>query len=174
MKNIIFTQVLLFCRLKFLKELLQLKILMEMDFLFRTSHRSKDFEAVMVEFVNLLKELFGIGDEYAVLFLTGGASSQFYMIPITYKMGRKRLISTQVFGLLEPQQLVYSGIPEVIASSEEDQFRHIPCNYSIPVDAAYFKILLQITQFMVRNIIFTKFADTYGLRYVFRFIQQTC
>ena len=50
--------------------------------LLEISHRSKGFEAVMDESESLVKELLGIGEEYAVLFLTGGASSQFFMIPM--------------------------------------------------------------------------------------------
>ena len=110
--------------------------------LLEISHRSKDFEAVMAESEQLVKELFGIGDEYAVLFLTGGASSQFYMIPMNLlKDGEKAAyINTGVWATGAIKEAKNFGIPEVIASSEEDQFRHIPRNYSIPADAAYLHI----------------------------------
>ena len=110
--------------------------------LLEISHRSKDFEAVMADSEQLVKELFGIGDEYAVLFLTGGASSQFYMIPMNLlKDGEKAAyINTGVWATGAIKEAKNFGIPEVIASSEEDQFRHIPRNYSIPADAAYLHI----------------------------------
>ena len=50
--------------------------------LLEISHRSKEFIAVMDEAVALVKELLHIGDEHEVLFLSGGASSQFYMAPM--------------------------------------------------------------------------------------------
>ena len=46
------------------------------------SHRSPQFTAVVEEATSLAKELLGLSDEYEVLFLTGGASSQFYMAPM--------------------------------------------------------------------------------------------
>ncbi len=46
------------------------------------SHRNKQFEAVMEESAALVKEVMGLGDEYDVLLLTGGASSQFFMVPM--------------------------------------------------------------------------------------------
>ena len=48
------------------------------------SHRSKQFEAVMDDTRSLIKDLLGLSDEYDILFLGGGASSQFYQIPMNF------------------------------------------------------------------------------------------
>jgi phosphoserine aminotransferase len=48
------------------------------------SHRSKQFEAVMDDTRTLIKDLLGLSDEYDILFLGGGASSQFYQIPMNF------------------------------------------------------------------------------------------
>lgn len=50
--------------------------------LLEISHRSKEFEAVMAEAEQLVRELLSLNDDFAVLFLSGGASSQFYMVPM--------------------------------------------------------------------------------------------
>ncbi len=50
--------------------------------LLEISHRSKEFQAVMDETTSLVKELTGLGDDYHILFLQGGASTQFTMIPM--------------------------------------------------------------------------------------------
>jgi phosphoserine aminotransferase len=110
--------------------------------LLEISHRSKGFEAVMDESESLVKDLFGIGEDYAVLFLTGGASSQFFMIPMNIlKEGEKAAyINTGVWASGAIKEVKNFGIADVIASSESDQFRHIPKNFTIPTDAAYLHI----------------------------------
>lgn len=110
--------------------------------LLEISHRTKEFESVMDESESLVRELFGINDDYAVLFLTGGASSQFYMIPMNLlRDGEKAAyINTGVWATGAIKEAKIYGNPEVIASSESDQFRHIPRDYNIPGDAAYLHI----------------------------------
>jgi phosphoserine aminotransferase len=51
-----------------------------------TSHRSKEYEAVHNEAISLIKELIGLPDDYQVLFLQGGASLQFAMIPMNLRL----------------------------------------------------------------------------------------
>mgnify|MGYP000844697943 CR=1 FL=1 len=103
------------------------------------SHRSKQFESVMDEAARLVHELTGLGDDYAVLFLSGGASSQFFMVPMNLcREGEKVCYvntGTWASGAIKEARLF--GDVNVLASSEDDKFRHIPKGYSIPSDAAY-------------------------------------
>ncbi|MBK9220716.1 MAG: 3-phosphoserine/phosphohydroxythreonine transaminase [Saprospiraceae bacterium] len=106
------------------------------------SHRSKQFEAVMVESANLVKELMGLSEDYEVLFLSGGASSQFYMIPMNLldESGKACYINTGVWAAGAIKEAKLFGPVEVIASSESDQFRHIPKDFIVPPDATYLHI----------------------------------
>lgn len=57
------------------------------------SHRSKEFDAIIKDAEYLLRELMAIPDHYRVLFLQGGASTQFSMIPLNLAKGKKSLLS---------------------------------------------------------------------------------
>lgn len=106
------------------------------------SHRSKPFEAAMDESHAIVHELTGLGDDYAVLFLSGGASSQFFMIPMNILRDQEKAcyINTGTWATNAIKEAKNFGQVDVIASSEHDQFRHIPKQYSIPADAAYLHI----------------------------------
>jgi phosphoserine aminotransferase len=110
--------------------------------LLEISHRSKQFEAVMQESADLVKELMGIGDDYSVLFLSGGASSQFYMIPMNllneHEIACYVNTGTWATGAIKEAKLF--GQVNVLASSESDKFRHIPKSYIVPNNAAYLHI----------------------------------
>lgn len=110
--------------------------------LLEISHRTKQFEGVVSEIEQLVKELMGIGDEYAVLLLSGGASSQFFMIPMNLLNDNETAcyINTGVWASGAIKEAKNFGKVNVIASSEEDKFRHIPKNYQIPTDAVYLHI----------------------------------
>ncbi len=107
--------------------------------LLEISHRSKQFEAVMDESRALIHELMGLGEDYDVLFMGGGASSQFFMIPMNILKDNETACyvntGTWASGAIKEAKLF--GNVNVLASSESDQFRHIPKGYSIPRDAAY-------------------------------------
>ena len=62
------------------------------------SHRSKEFDKVMLDAQNLFKELLNAGDDYSVVFLGGGASLQFAMVPYNL-MNKKQFMPTPVHGL---------------------------------------------------------------------------
>ncbi len=106
------------------------------------SHRSKQFEAVMEEAQILIKQLMNLGDEYSVLFLSGGASSQFYMIPMNLLNEHEKAcyVNTGVWASGAIKEAKLFGNVEVIATSEKEQFTHIPKNYQIPTDASYLHI----------------------------------
>ncbi|MCB0737628.1 MAG: 3-phosphoserine/phosphohydroxythreonine transaminase [Bacteroidetes bacterium] len=110
--------------------------------LITVSHRAKEFVAVMDQAVANAKELFGIGDDYDVIFIQGGASTQFCMVPFNLLPinGKAAYLNTGTWATNAIKEAEKLGNVEVVASSEESNFNFIPKNYSIPNDAAYFHI----------------------------------
>ncbi|MCC6753600.1 MAG: 3-phosphoserine/phosphohydroxythreonine transaminase [Saprospiraceae bacterium] len=110
--------------------------------LLEISHRSKAFEAVMEEAGALVLELMGLDNSYAVLFLTGGASSQFYMVPMNFlnEGDRACYVNSGVWAAKAIREASLFGKVEVLASSESSAFQFIPKDFAIPQDAAYFHI----------------------------------
>ncbi len=106
------------------------------------SHRSKDFMAVMDEAQALVKELCGLGDEYKVLFLQGGASTQFMMIPYNLlpQEGTAAYLDTGVWANKALKEAKNFGTVNVVASSKDSNYSFIPKDYTVPADAAYFHI----------------------------------
>jgi phosphoserine aminotransferase len=101
------------------------------------SHRSKDFEDVMEKARNLVKELYGLGNDYDVLFLQGGASLQFYMVPMNLLKTKAAYINTGTWASEAIADAKKVGNIEVIASSEDKKFTYIPKNFTVPTDADY-------------------------------------
>ncbi len=103
------------------------------------SHRSKDIEVVIEEAESLVKELLGLGDDYSVLFLTGGASSQFYMVPMNLlNEGEKGCyVDTGAWSHKAIKEVANFGTAEVLASSEATTFNYIPKDWTVPADAKY-------------------------------------
>jgi phosphoserine aminotransferase len=110
--------------------------------LLEISHRSKQFEAVMDESRSLVRQLLGIDEDYEVMFLTGGASTQFFMIPMNLLRENESAsyVNTGTWASLAIKEAKLFGQINVLASSEEDQFRYIPKGFSIPEDSAYLHI----------------------------------
>ncbi len=108
--------------------------------LLEISHRSKNFEAVILEARNMVKELFGVGDDYEVLFLASGASLQFGMVPLNLlsKTGYAAYVNTGVWASKAIKQAEIVGKATVIASSEDKNFNYIPKGFKVPTDADYF------------------------------------
>jgi len=104
------------------------------------SHRSKEFEAVMNETVALFKELLSIPEGYAVLFVGGGASSQFFQVPYNLLEKKAAYLVTGAWAKKAYKEAKLFGTAEVVASSEDKNFTYIPKGYSIPSDADYFHI----------------------------------
>ncbi len=106
------------------------------------SHRSAEFEAVLEEAVKLVKELLQVPEGYSVLFLQGGASQQFAMVPYNLlpEGGKAAYLETGVWANKAAKEAKYFGNVEVVASSKESNFTYIPKDYEIPADAAYFHI----------------------------------
>lgn len=104
------------------------------------SHRSKDFQAVIDEAVALMKELLNIPEGYQVLFLGGGASTQFCMVPYNFLKTKAAYLETGVWAKKALKEAKLFGNVEVVASSADTTYNYIPKNYNIPNDADYFHI----------------------------------
>jgi phosphoserine aminotransferase len=104
------------------------------------SHRGKDFQAVMDEAVALFKELLNIPDNYHVLFLGGGASLQFCMLPYNLMNKKAAYLETGVWAKKAIKEAKFFGEVNVVASSADENFSYIPKEFTIPADADYFHI----------------------------------
>ena len=110
--------------------------------LLEISHRSKEFEAVLDEAVSLVKELFNVPEGYSVLFLQGGASTQFALAPYNLlpEGGKAAYVETGVWANKALKEAKYFGEVQIVASSKEANFTYIPKDFEIPADAAYIHI----------------------------------
>lgn len=106
------------------------------------SHRGKTFENVVAEAKDLVKELLGVGDDYEVLFLQGGASMQFAMVPMNFLKENETAayLDTGTWSSKAIKEAKLFGKVEVVASSKAQNYNHIPKTYDIPKNAKYFHI----------------------------------
>ena len=104
------------------------------------SHRSKEFVAVMDEAQALFKELLNVPDDYEVLFLGGGASTQFYMVPFNLMNKKSAYLNTGSWASKAQKEAGFFGEVVEVASSKDANFNYIPKNYEVPADADYFHI----------------------------------
>ena len=107
--------------------------------LLEISHRSKNFEKVMDESRQLVKDLLGLNDNYKVLFLGGGASLQFAMVPynLLRSEGTAGYLNTGVWASKAIKEAKMIGNTMVVASSEDKKFSYIPKGYDIPSTLDY-------------------------------------
>jgi phosphoserine aminotransferase len=105
--------------------------------LIEISHRSKDFEEVMARARSLVKELLQLNDDYEVVYLQGGASLQFHMVPLNLLKTKAAYINTGTWASEAIAEAKKVGTVDVIASSEDRKFSYIPSNFEIPADADY-------------------------------------
>jgi len=108
--------------------------------LIEISHRSKDFQSVIDEAFALMKELLDIPEGYHVLFLGGGASTQFATIPMNFLKTKAAYLETGVWAKKAIKESKGFGETVVVASSADKNFNYIPKGYEIPKDADYFHI----------------------------------
>ena len=104
------------------------------------SHRSKDFQAVIDEAVALFKELLNIPEGYSVLFVGGGASMQFCMVPYNFLEKKAAYLNTGVWSKKAIKEAKAFGEVVEVASSAETTFNYISKDYTIPEDADYFHV----------------------------------
>ncbi len=104
------------------------------------SHRTPGWERIMAETEQLWRELLNIPDEYAVLFLGGGASTQFFTVPANLLKTKAAYLQTGVWAKKAAKEAKFYGDVEIVASSEDKNYSYIPKNYVVPTDADYFHI----------------------------------
>lgn len=108
--------------------------------LLEISHRSKNYDAVMEEARSIVKELLGLGNGWQVVYLGGGASLQFAMVPYNLLQRKAAYVNTGVWASKAIKEAKIIGETEVIASSEDKKFSYVPKGYTIPTDADYLHI----------------------------------
>ncbi|HOV12109.1 MAG TPA: 3-phosphoserine/phosphohydroxythreonine transaminase [Bacteroidales bacterium] len=104
------------------------------------SHRSKDFQAVIDEAVALFKEQLGIPEGYHVLFLGGGASMQFCMVPYNLMEKKAAYLETGVWAKKAIKEAKLFGEVQIVGSSADKNFSYIPKGWEIPKDVDYMHI----------------------------------
>lgn len=108
------------------------------------SHRDKKFDALLQETKAGVKELMGLGDDYEVLFLQGGASMMFAMIPMNFALGGKvgSYVVSGTFAEKAYKEAKVLGVGHIAASSKDGDFKHIPTQEEIKIadNAAYVHI----------------------------------
>ena len=113
------------------------------------SHRSKVYDAIIKECEALLREIMEIPDNYKVLFLQGGASSQFAMVPLNLmnKSGKADYVITGQWAKKAAKEAARYGNVNIVASSEDKTFSYIPKldKSTFTPDADYFHICMNNT-----------------------------
>jgi phosphoserine aminotransferase len=108
--------------------------------LMEISHRTKDFQAVMDEAQDLFKELLNIPEGYSVLFVGGGASLQFAMVPMNLLEKKAAYLNTGVWAKKAIKEAKAFGEVVEVASSAESNYTYVPKTFDIPTDADYLHI----------------------------------
>lgn len=110
--------------------------------LLEISHRSKEFDAILDESIHLIKTLLGVPDGYSILFLQGGASTQFAMVPYNLlgENEKASFLDTGVWSSKALKEAKLYGNVEVVASSKDANYSYIPKNYEIDPASVYFHI----------------------------------
>ncbi len=108
--------------------------------LIEMSHRTKEFQAVMDEAQALFKELLDIPEGYSVLFVGGGASTQFCMVPYNLLNKKAAYLNTGVWAKKALKEAKLFGETVEVATSAPDNFTYIPKDYVVPADADYFHV----------------------------------
>ena len=104
------------------------------------SHRSKDFQPVMDEAIALVKEVLNVPEGYSVLFLGGGASLEFCMIPFNFLVKKAGYLNTGVWAKKAMKEAKLFGEVVEVASSADDNFTYIPKNFEVPTDLVYLHV----------------------------------
>jgi len=105
-------------------------------------HRTPTFQAVMDEAIALVKELMQLDDAHEVMFLHGGASTQFMQVPMNLLDDKETAAyaDTGVWGTKAIKEAKLFGKVEVVCSGKESNYTVIPKDFAVPNDAKYFHI----------------------------------
>ena len=103
-------------------------------------HRTPMFESVVSEAMDLVRELMQLDGNKEVMFLHGGASTQFFQVPMNFLSRDKKAayLDGGVWGSKAIKEAKLFGDVEVVASSKDRNYSYIPAGYTIPDNAAYF------------------------------------
>lgn len=104
------------------------------------SHRSKDFQPVMDEAMALVKEILNVPEGYSVLFLGGGASLEFCMIPFNFLIKKAGYLNTGVWAKKAMKEAKLFGEVVEVASSADDNYTYLPKNFNVPTDLDYLHV----------------------------------
>ena len=104
------------------------------------SHRTKDFDEVMDTADKLFRELLDIPENYKILFLGGGASTQFFEVAANFLGKKAGYVNTGVWSKKAIKEAKRYGEVEVLATSEDKNFTYIPKGFAIPADLDYLHI----------------------------------
>jgi len=108
--------------------------------LIEVSHRGKEFVAIMDEATSIVKEIMQLGDDYAVVYLQGGASMQFLMVAYNLLNKKAAYLNTGTWSKKAIKEAKLFGEVDVVASSEDKNFSYVPDNYEVAADNDYFHI----------------------------------
>ncbi|MEY4739933.1 MAG: 3-phosphoserine/phosphohydroxythreonine transaminase [Bacteroidota bacterium] len=103
-------------------------------------HRTPMFESVISEAMELVRELMQLDGNKEVMFLHGGASTQFFQVPMNFlsKDRKAAYLDGGVWGSKAIKEAKLFGDVEVVASSKDRNYSYLPTGYAIPENAAYF------------------------------------
>ncbi|MFI3296383.1 MAG: 3-phosphoserine/phosphohydroxythreonine transaminase [bacterium] len=104
------------------------------------SHRTPGWERIMEETRQLWHDLLNIPENYEVIFLGGGASTQFFQVAANLLNTKAAYLQTGVWAKKAAKEAKFYGEVEIVASSEDKTYSYIPKGYTIPTDADYFHI----------------------------------
>jgi phosphoserine aminotransferase len=106
--------------------------------LIEVSHRSKEFVDVIDEAQRLVKKLMNIGDDYEVMYLQGGASTQFLMVAMNLLETKAAYLNTGTWSTKAIKEAKHFGTIEELASSADKNFNYIPKDFRVGNDYDYF------------------------------------
>ena len=115
--------------------------------LMEISHRAKNFQPVVDKAVELVKELFDVPSGYSVIFLAGGASTEFCRVPYNFLEKKAAYLNTGTWAKKAMKEAKLFGEVVEVASSAESNYTYIPKNFDIPADADYLHITSNNTIF---------------------------
>lgn len=108
--------------------------------LLEVSHRGKEFVAVNDEARALVKELLHVPETHEVVFLGGGASLQFCMVPYNLLKKKASYLDTGTWASKAIKEAKFFGEVDLVASSKDKNYTYIPKNYTLAPDTEYFHI----------------------------------
>ena len=108
--------------------------------LLEVSHRGKEFVAVNDEARALVKELLHVPETHEVVFLGGGASLQFCMVPYNLLKKKASYLNTGTWASKAIKEAKFFGEVDLVASSKDKNYTYIPKNYTLAPDTEYFHI----------------------------------